>query len=69
MQPLQSGGTIAIDGSVYMKYPGYPQLLERSLQLQLGPAAAAVRLVPATDGSGLGAAIIAALAGSAAARL
>jgi hexokinase len=55
--------TVAIDGSVFEHYPRYSTMQHEALTMLLGPEAAAlVKLSLAKDGSGVGAALIAALA-------
>ncbi len=54
--------TIAIDGSLFLKYPGY-QAGMRTLLLELyGERANRISFVPVSDGSGIGAAVVAAVA-------
>ena len=56
--------TIAVDGSVFECYPFFKERVERGIIDLVGDdAAASIRLVLAKDGSGVGAAIIAAIAG------
>ncbi|HWQ62750.1 MAG TPA: hexokinase [Negativicutes bacterium] len=54
--------TVAIDGSLYEKMPGYATTLADALKSALGDKAALVTPVLAKDGSGVGAAVAAALA-------
>lgn len=54
--------TIAVDGSVYEKHPGFAANIKRGLAEALGKRAGRIRLVLSKDGSGKGAAIIAAVA-------
>jgi hexokinase len=54
--------TIAIDGSVYEKHPGFSANIRSALKELFGPKASRIRLVLSKDGSGKGAAIIAAVA-------
>lgn len=61
---LTSRHTIAIDGSLYEKMPGYAAALTASLHGTLGDKAALVTPALAKDGSGVGAAVAAALAAS-----
>jgi hexokinase len=56
--------TVAIDGSVYEKHPGFSSDMKRALGAALGAKASKIRLVLTKDGSGKGAAIIAAVASS-----
>jgi hexokinase len=56
--------TIAIDGSLYEKLPGYAEALKIALADHLGAAADRLDLRLVKDGSGVGAAIAAAIAGS-----
>jgi hexokinase len=54
--------TVAIDGSVYEKLYGFSGRMAASLGTLLGRRASRVRLVLTKDGSGRGAAIVAAVA-------
>jgi len=56
--------TVAVDGTVFECYPFFKQRMEAALEelLPREPSAAGVKLVLAKDGSGIGAAIIAAIA-------
>ncbi len=56
--------TIAIDGSVFEKYPGFSDRMRSALKEIFGNRSSRVSMVLAKDGSGKGAAIIAAVAGS-----
>ena len=57
------GATVAVDGTVFECYPYFKERMEFGVELLLGKAAAAeVDLLLAKDGSGVGAAIIAAIA-------
>ncbi len=58
---LQKRHCIAIDGSLYEKMPGYAGQLRKALVKLHGMKAAAIRLALVKDGSGIGAAIGAAL--------
>ena len=59
------GCTIAVDGTVFERYPYFKERIEAGLEDMLGKRRArAVELVLAKDGSGVGAAIIAAIANS-----
>jgi hexokinase len=60
-QDLQSPHTIAIDGSLYEKLPGYSRRIEKNVDEALGNKHAPVKLCFVKDGSGLGAAIAAAM--------
>jgi hexokinase len=54
---------VAIDGSVYELYPGFHELIQAALESLLGsPVASKINIVLSKDGSGVGAALIAALA-------
>lgn len=55
--------TVAVDGSVYEKYTGFSEKIKRGLKIIFGSAAKKIRLSLTKDGSGIGAAIAAALAG------
>ncbi|VBB04923.1 hexokinase [Lucifera butyrica] len=54
--------TIAIDGSLYEKMPGYARHLQETLANLLGNKARQVKIQLSKDGSGIGAAIAAAIA-------
>lgn len=56
--------TVAVDGSLFAKYPGYSRLLATAIQELDGPASKGVRLQLTQDGSGIGAAVIAAVVAS-----
>ncbi len=56
---------VAVDGSVFAKYPGFPERAMEALREILGLPQGSdepVRFVPAVDGSSVGAAVIAAMA-------
>ena len=53
---------VAIDGSVFEHYPNFEQRMRQALEEMLGVISKDIILEQATDGSGRGAAIIAALA-------
>ncbi len=56
--------TVAVDGSVYEFYPGYQEEIRRVFNVVFGPETARkIKLVLTRDGSGVGAAVIAASAG------
>lgn len=58
----QGAGTIAVDGTVFEVYPFFKERMEFGIEQLLGPERAhAIKLVLAKDGSGVGAAIIAAI--------
>ncbi len=59
---LENNHLIAIDGSLYEKYPGYKAMMNEALLELLGEKAAKIKMVLAKDGSGKGAAVIAAVA-------
>lgn len=63
---LERDHTIAVDGSVFEKHPGFAAGMAAAFREILGPGAARVRTALTHDGSGLGAAIIAAAANTAA---
>ncbi|KAI9321414.1 hypothetical protein BX666DRAFT_975096 [Dichotomocladium elegans] len=64
---LETGCTIAIDGSLYEHYPGFEMTMMEALTELYGPAIESkVILSLARDGSGLGAAIVAMIAHKAA---
>jgi len=52
--------TIAVDGSIFHKYPGFAARMEETLRELYGGRSARLTLAPIRDGSGLGAAVIAA---------
>ena len=54
--------TVAVDGSLFEKYPRYHRMLAEGLRELEGRAARAVQLKLTKDGSGIGAAVIAAVA-------
>lgn len=56
-----SNATVAVDGSLFEKYPGYHEMLEEALGELEGKAAKGVSLKLTKDGSGIGAAVIAAV--------
>ena len=55
---------VAVDGSLFEKFPGYRETLAAFLGELLGADAPGVRLEHARDGSGVGAAVVAAVAAS-----
>ena len=59
---LDNDHIVAADGSVIRGYPGYQAEVQRGLHDILGPQADRIRLVYLRDGSGLGAAVVAAVA-------
>ncbi len=59
---LSQKHTIAIDGSLYEKHPGFSMNMRAALRQVFAKKASRVRMVLTKDGSGIGAAIIAALA-------
>jgi hexokinase len=59
---LSKRHTIAIDGSVYEKYPGFSRKVRRALEELFGKKAGRIKIALAKDSSGKGAAIIAAVA-------
>ena len=59
---LDDDHIVAADGSVIRGYPGYQAEVQRGLHDILGPQADRIRLIYLRDGSGLGAAIVAAVA-------
>ena len=54
--------TVAVDGSLFEKFPGFRTNILHILQELLGDSAEKIALCPAADGSGIGAAIVAAVA-------
>lgn len=66
MDPKVSGKhTIAIDGSVFEKHPTFSKNMNKALKEIFAGKASRIKLTLAKDGSGVGAAIIAAVAASA----
>jgi len=63
---LEAEHTIAIDGSLFKEYPGFRQWMREILTTLLGEGAGRIKFTPARDGSGIGAAIIGAVAASSA---
>lgn len=62
---LDSRHVVAVDGSLFRGYPGYQQGVQAGLQQILGESSAErVQVSYVRDGSGIGAAIIAAVAGA-----
>lgn len=61
---LEKGHAVAVDGSLFEKYPGFAENMMEALAEIFGARAGMVRLEPARDGSGIGAAVIAAVASS-----
>lgn len=53
--------SVGVDGSVINKYPGFKKQVCNALKCILEPYGDKIKLVPAQDGSGVGAAIIAAI--------
>jgi len=53
--------TVAVDGSLFEKYPGYSRMLEKAIHELTGKAGKGIRLNLTKDGSGIGAAVIAAV--------
>jgi len=56
--------TVAVDGSLFEKYPGFRENLLEVFRELLGGRASRIALAPSVDGSGIGAAILAATASS-----
>jgi hexokinase len=61
---LKRHHTVAVDGSLFEKYPGFRTNILNILQELFGDSTEKVVLCSATDGSGIGAAIMAAVASS-----
>jgi hexokinase len=59
---LRNKHVIAIDGSLFEKYPGYSREMESFLNEMLGDRSQKISFELAKDGSGVGAAIVAAVA-------
>jgi hexokinase len=63
MEPgLEADHAVAIDGALFEKYPGYRHNMQAVMIELLGDRAGRIALVPARDGSGIGAAVVAAVA-------
>jgi hexokinase len=54
--------TIAVDGSVYEKHPGFAKNIKTALREFFGKKSDKIKISPTKDGSGIGAAIIASIA-------
>jgi len=63
---LKSRHTVAVDGSLFEKYPGFGLKIQNTFKKLYGEKAEKITLVHSKDGSGKGAAIMAAVAASAA---
>ncbi|MCK9195743.1 MAG: hypothetical protein M0P16_02045 [Syntrophales bacterium] len=61
-EKIESDHTIAIDGSLFEKYPGFQGYMKDILNDLFGARSARIKLELAKDGSGIGAAIIGAVA-------
>ncbi len=59
---LREKHTVGIDGSLFEKFPGYADMMYKVLNVLFGSKAEMIKLDIAKDGSGKGAAIIAAIA-------
>jgi hexokinase len=59
---LERTHAIAIDGSLFLRYPGYPAAVRSLLQELYGKRANRISFLPVSDGSGIGAAVVAAVA-------
>ena len=55
---------VAVDGSLFEKYPGYHRVLAAAIRELAGPAGKGIHLKLTKDGSGIGAAVIAAVVAS-----
>jgi hexokinase len=62
---LKDRHTVAVDGSLFEKYPGFGLKIENTFKKLYGEEAKKITLVHSRDGSGKGAAIMAAVAASA----
>lgn len=62
---LKDRHTVAVDGSLFEKYPGFGLKIENTFKKLYGEKAEKITLVHSRDGSGKGAAIMAAVAASA----
>ncbi|KAL1915712.1 uncharacterized protein VTP21DRAFT_6471 [Calcarisporiella thermophila] len=62
---VEKGCSIGIDGSLYHHYPGFRERVRAAMRELLGEKAENIKLTEASDGSGIGAAIIACLANKA----
>lgn len=61
---LSKKHTVAVDGSVYEKHSGFPDIINKTLREIFGGKSAYIKLKLTKDGSGVGAAIMAAWGGS-----
>jgi len=61
---LKNKHTVAIDGSVYEKHPVFAKQMRKALQAIFGQKAQKIKMALTKDGSGVGAAVIAAVAGT-----
>lgn len=61
---LKDRHTVAVDGSLFEKYPGFGLKIENTIKKLYGEKAEKITLVHSKDGSGMGAAIMAAVAAS-----
>ena len=61
-QRLGTRAAVAVDGSVFTKYTAFQARMEACLRDMYGADAALIELLPSADGSGIGAAVIAATA-------
>jgi len=61
---LDATHVIAVDGSLFEKYPGFRARMEETFRELYGERAGCLRLAPVSDGSGFGAAVIAAASSS-----
>jgi hexokinase len=59
---LESDHAIAVDGALFEKYPGFQDKIKETLRELLGTRASKIKLSLVKDGSGIGAAIIGAVA-------
>jgi hexokinase len=61
---LERKHTVAIDGALFEKYPGYPENMRGVLEELFSNRTDRIALCATSDGSGIGAAVIAAVASS-----
>lgn len=59
---LQNSHTVAVDGALFTGYPGYQDKLEATIAALLPAEKARITLIPEREGSGVGAAVAAAIA-------
>ncbi|HOD98076.1 MAG TPA: hypothetical protein PLU95_09590 [Syntrophales bacterium] len=60
-EDLETGHVVAIDGSLFEKFPGFQENMREMLRELFGPRAAGIQFQLIPDGSGIGAAVVAAM--------